>query len=249
MLTADDNNLVVLLSASGAGCSLDSSPGKNWVENSGGLPDYICKIAKGVMKSGKSKSSAIAIAVSRIKVWAGGGGDADADTKAKAAKALGEWNALKAKNKSKKLVKASREDGSDYLITLSSDSFNTEIVRRKYNEVQAQMRQAARTAKGESYYDSPVPYTYIRELWTDHLLVEIENDNGVQKLASIPYTVSGEDVTFGEPVEVEVKYVEVEKTDDDLNDHEKALLGDLLQMAAPDSPLGRIQAAMAKLTA
>lgn len=106
-LTHEDNDMIVRL-ASGAGCSLDSSPGKNWVEKSGGLPNYICKIAKGVMRSGKSKSSAIAIAVSRVKAWAAGGDDVDADTRAKAAKAVAEWTALKAKNKSKKVVKASQ---------------------------------------------------------------------------------------------------------------------------------------------
>ena len=67
-----DSDLILLLAAAGP-CSLDSSPKKNWVEKAGGLPNYICHIAKGVMKTGKSKSQAIAIAVSRVKAWAHGG--------------------------------------------------------------------------------------------------------------------------------------------------------------------------------
>ena len=95
-----DTELLVLLAAAGP-CSLDTSPKKNWVERSGGLPNYICHIAKGVMKSGKSRSQAIAIAVSRVKKWAAGGDDVDADTRAKAAAAVLAWEKLKAKNKAR----------------------------------------------------------------------------------------------------------------------------------------------------
>lgn len=86
-------------------CSLDTHPGSsNWVESSGGLPSYICEVAKGIMKSGHDVSSAIAIAVSRMKVWATGKG-VNKDTQAKAVAALAEWTALKAKSHAKKAVK------------------------------------------------------------------------------------------------------------------------------------------------
>ena len=77
--------------------SLDESPKHNWVEDAGGLPPYVRKLARGIMKSGKTKSQAIAIAISRIKKWSSGGDSVDADTRAKAAKALAQWEALKAK--------------------------------------------------------------------------------------------------------------------------------------------------------
>jgi hypothetical protein len=89
-------DLIVSLSSS---ASLDESPNSNWVEDNGGLPPYVRKLARGIMKSGKSKSQAIAIAISRIKAWAAGGDDVDADTRAKAADAVAQWTALKAKNK------------------------------------------------------------------------------------------------------------------------------------------------------
>ncbi len=94
-LTSDDHALIVAF----AGCSLDESPGSNWVQKEGGLPEYICEIARAIKKTGKSTSSAIAIAVSRVKVWASGKG-VDKDTQAKAAKALAQWEAKKAKAKS-----------------------------------------------------------------------------------------------------------------------------------------------------
>jgi len=80
-----------------AGCSLDMHPGgKNWVEKNGGLPNYICEIAKDILEGGgKSVSSAIAIAVSRVKVWAAGGGKVKPETQAKAAKAVAAWERLK----------------------------------------------------------------------------------------------------------------------------------------------------------
>ncbi len=86
----------------GSSASLDRSPGKNWVENSGDLPAYVREIARSIEKTGKDLSSAIAIAISRIKAWAAGGDGVSAKTSAKAAKALAEWEALKAKNKVRK---------------------------------------------------------------------------------------------------------------------------------------------------
>jgi hypothetical protein len=89
-----------------AGCSLDEKPGSNWVQEAGGLPGYICEIAKDIHEErGKTVSQAIAIAVSRVKVWAAGGDNVDAKTRAKAAKAVAEWEALKGKNEAKKGAK------------------------------------------------------------------------------------------------------------------------------------------------
>lgn len=245
----DDFDLILL--AAGAGCSLDSSPKKNWVENSGGLPNYICKIAKAVMKSGKSKSSAIAIAVSRTKKWAAGGGDVDADTKAKAAKALAEWNALKAKNKARQVVSASRADDTGYLMLSNISSFNTEMVRVAWNTRERALREAA-FEKKNTYGDSsePVardyyPYTYIKELWTDHILIEVEDKDGM-KLANVPYTVADNgDVEFGEAKAVEIRYVEM---DDELTDMEAALLGDIIDLSnKQESPLDKIMSLTRKV--
>lgn len=99
-LTDEDHEMVVLV-----GCSLDRSPGSNWVEKGGGLPEYICRIARAIHRSGRPIGQAISIAVSRVKKWAAGLDDVDADTRAKAAKAVAEWEALKAKNKVKKGAK------------------------------------------------------------------------------------------------------------------------------------------------
>lgn len=96
-LALDPEDIVAL-----AGCSLAKTPGKdNWVDKAGGLPEYICEIARGIMRSGKSTSNAIQIAVGQVKNWASGQGDVDADTRAKAAKAVAQWTAMKAKSKAK----------------------------------------------------------------------------------------------------------------------------------------------------
>jgi hypothetical protein len=98
MLDHADYEYIALASSS---ASLAEKPGKNnWIEKrDGNLPPYVRKLARGIMKSGKTKSQAIAIAISRIKKWAAGGGDVNADTRAKAQKALAQWEALKAKKK------------------------------------------------------------------------------------------------------------------------------------------------------
>lgn len=97
-MNTEEYSLIVSLSSS---ASLDESPKHNWVEDAGGLPPYVRKLARGIMRSGKTKSQAIAIAISRVKRWASGGEDVDADTRAKAAKALAQWESTKAKNKAK----------------------------------------------------------------------------------------------------------------------------------------------------
>lgn len=81
---------------------LDRSPKENWVEAAGGLPKYIERIAHALhTERGMPISRAIAVAINRVKMWAAGGENVDADTRAKAAKAVAEWQALKAKNKAK----------------------------------------------------------------------------------------------------------------------------------------------------
>lgn len=85
---------------------LDWSPKKNWVENAGGLPRYIEDIALALIRDhGFTRERAISTAINRVKKWASGVGDVKADTRAKAAKALAEWEALKAKSKARKAAK------------------------------------------------------------------------------------------------------------------------------------------------
>lgn len=53
-------------------CSLaknPAKPGKNWVTKTGGLPDFICKVARAIHRRGMPVGQAIAIAVSRARAW------------------------------------------------------------------------------------------------------------------------------------------------------------------------------------
>lgn len=99
----DDEDLILA-----AGCTLDRHPGKkNWVEETGGLPEYICEIARSIhRKRGKTISNAIQIAVGVVKRWAKGVGDVDADTRVKAAKAVAQWEAKKAAARAKRVATA-----------------------------------------------------------------------------------------------------------------------------------------------
>lgn len=81
---------------------LERKPGNkdNWVEQAGGLPKYIERIAKHLhYEQGMSIGRAIATAVNQCRKWAAGKGNTSAATKAKAAKAIAEWEAKKAKAK------------------------------------------------------------------------------------------------------------------------------------------------------
>ena len=240
ILDTADIELIELASSS---ASLDSSPKKNWVENAGGLPPYVRKLARGIMKSGKSKEQAIAIAISRVKKWAAGGDDVDADTRAKSAKAVAQWEATKAKNKGKKVIKASREDGVNYLMLSALGSFNTETVRHAWDAQERDRRRAYEGAhEGARDIAAPAsaiyPYRWIRELWSDYIIVESEEPT--PKYLRYPYEVHGATVVFGDPTEVQQVWQEVDDDDDDLSELEKQLLGDVFVVASSKSPLQTI---------
>jgi hypothetical protein len=219
----DESNLIVSL-AGGGGCSLETSPGKNdnWVESAGHLPEYVCEIAKSIKKTGKSTSSSIAIAVSRVKKWAAGGDGVEADTKAKAAKALAQWEALKAKSKKGKLVKASSEQG-DYLIL--SNSFNMETIREAW---ETRFRESNPRVANSDYESSP--YSYVREVWSDYIIVNVTMPAQDRKTYKVPYKVTKGVVSFSDAVPVEQKYVAVK-----LSNNERDLLKDVLKPSEDQS--------------
>lgn len=83
-----------------------TSKTSNWVARGGGLPDYIQHVAHGLVRRGMPESKAISMAIGIVKRWARGGGKVDAGTRAAAAKAVAEWERLKAENAAKTAAKA-----------------------------------------------------------------------------------------------------------------------------------------------
>lgn len=220
VFSRDELDLVVALA-----CSLDESPDSNWVERSGGLPDYVCRIARAIKRSGgKTTSQAIAIALSRVKKWATGVG-VDADTQVKAAKAVAEWQALRAKNKAKKSIKATSTER-NFLCLAAATSYNVDIVRRAFESREREARKAWREANPRGdYFDEGPGHLYVREQWTDFLIVE-RGYGSEATMYRVGYTVdANHDVSFSDPVEVKTEYVAVEKMDgDEMSD------ADLLKM-------------------
>lgn len=88
---------------------LDRSPKKNWVDKAGGLPRYIERIAKHLhYEKGKDIGQAIAIAVNVVKKMCGSGDtnfpgkqNVNAKSRAQACAAVAQWEAKKAKSKTK----------------------------------------------------------------------------------------------------------------------------------------------------
>lgn len=261
-INISDYDLIVALS--GGGCSLNRSPKKNWVEKDGGLPNYICRIARAINRGkGHSVSSSISIAVSRAKNWAAGGSHVTAATSAKAAAAVAEWEALKAKAHAGGLVKATNQLGQNYVMLSNIPSFNVDIVRQAWDSQQRAARAAAIAAKKNSTpdadgdndssivdatlaVDDAIPYSWIKELWSDFIIIQTADANGEQ-LYKVPYTVDsdGDSVTFADSIPVTVQYVADTDGDDDLTDEEKKLLGldgSETFLSAPSDALDRIVA-------
>lgn len=214
-LTSDDYDLIVAL-AGVKPCSLATSPGDddNWIERAGGnLPNYICVVAKGILRSGKSRSAAIAIAVSRIKKWAAGGGDVDADTRAKAAKAAAQWAALKAKNSAKKMVKATHDNGETYFMLSAVSDIALEDVRYTWNKTRDTVREQIRELYGYDVADKVMPYAYVVEVYLTHIIIESEVPYDPSKPSyrffKVPYAVTnGDQISFGDPEPVELLWVD-----------------------------------------
>jgi hypothetical protein len=201
-LSGEDMNLIWELAATGP-CSLESKPGDddNWIERAGGsLPNYICNVAKGIMKSGKSKSASIAIAISRIKKWAAGGDNVNADTRAKAATALAQWTALKAKSKAKKVIKATAPSGEEFVILSAVDSFSLDQVRDAWNHKMNAARRAIRRLEGDLAAEDTVPYGYVREVYNDSIIVSYEDTE--VPFYRVPYIVTDSEIQFGSPTPV-----------------------------------------------
>lgn len=208
MPVSDEYRLIVELSTSSA--SLAISPKENWIERvpNGQLPPYVRKLARAIEKHGHTLSSAISIAIGRCKAWSSGQGKVTAKTRAKAAAAVAQWEALKAKNAARHIVKASAPQG-DYLFETNVGSFNTEIVRGAWD----------RQHNSDDLAVNPVPYKFIKELWTDFLIYQ-DGENG--HIYKVPYTVDSGDVTFGDPERVKVEFVPDDS--EDLTEEEQALI-------------------------
>jgi hypothetical protein len=205
-LTNKDFDLVWYL-AGVKPCSLEVKKGDNdnWIERAGGsLPNYICEVAKGVMRSGKSRSAAIAIAVSRIKKWAVGGDDVNADTVAKAVKALAQWEALKARHAAKKLVKASKADGTEYLMLSEVSEVSLNQVSEAWERYNRELNKAIADAFDYKTADEHAPYSYVREVYLDFLIVSFEGPDG--GFAKIPYTVTNNVIEFANPEPITLKW-------------------------------------------
>jgi hypothetical protein len=224
-LPETDRRLVIAF----AGCSLDEKPGSNWVQNVGGLPEYICRIARAVKKSGHSTSQAIAIAVGTAKRWAHGSGKVNASTRAKAAAAVADWERKKAqshaqtaaKHAGRATVAASGLYGPTYeYLSLCGPDFNVDSVRNAWNAQESARRDAIRqdavNSGAPGGYDIPyVPYRYIKEMWSSFLIIA-EDDTSGNELCQVPYTVEPDgDVDFGDETPVVTMYIPIPIPDDE----------------------------------
>ena len=89
--------------------AIPNKPGvSNWIEDAGGLPKYIERVARHLKAKGMPTSRAIAVAVNVAKRACATGDtnlpglqQVNAKSRAEACKAVAEWEAMKAKAKAK----------------------------------------------------------------------------------------------------------------------------------------------------
>lgn len=95
-------------------------------------------------------------------------------------------------------------------------SYNTDLVRQAWDAHTRNRKQATREA-GQLSYDEriasdPIAYSYVDQLWTDHIIVRLSDDSCVGSYLRIPYTVNApaasvSDVVFGTPEKVREVFV------------------------------------------
>lgn len=108
--TARSGGRALELSAKTAGYSTTHSPlGRPggpglWGHKGWQLPAYIQNVAKGIERSGKTRSKAIELAVGKVRDWAEGKGKVGPEVKAASAKAIAEWEALRARTHAGKVA-------------------------------------------------------------------------------------------------------------------------------------------------
>lgn len=203
-----------------AGCSLAKSPGNsdNWIEAVGGeLPEYICRVARAIGRGGRGTSNAIEIAVGRIKKWAAGVGGVTAATQGKAAAAAAEWEALKARaggggRARLSDVSSSLEDA--LLLSGAGVSFSLDGAKEAFEAIIREWMK--NDPSGKEYDEAPVE---VEEVWTDHLLVEMEGPPC--RYFIVPFRADGpDDFDFGYPIEVRKDYVLKESGAEEITDAE-----------------------------
>lgn len=188
------------LDGKGMGTGLDRSPGKNWVEMTGRLPAYIEEIAKSIHeKRGMPLEQAIPIAIAQVKKWAAGGDDVNPDTRAKAAKAVAEWEALKAKNQARAKDAEPQE--------LESTSYP--FLPGTYEELREQVREQAIKALAE--IGGGAMHVEVMGTWPDSAVVTAYQADGNNQSYEFPYSIVSigegrpESIELDEPVPVELK--------------------------------------------
>lgn len=85
--------------------------GTNWITkskpgNAGQLPAYIQNVRNAIMRDGTDESRATAIAIGRVRDWAEGKGNVSPEVRAAAAKAIAEFDKMRAKSKVTESVSA-----------------------------------------------------------------------------------------------------------------------------------------------
>lgn len=108
---------------------LDRSPKKNWVENSGGLPMYIRRIANHIHAKGMSIGHAIAVAVNAVKKMCASGDvnfpgrqSVNAGSRAEACAAVASWERKKAGARVSKGVFGRKWTDEEFIAFLTSET-------------------------------------------------------------------------------------------------------------------------------
>jgi len=141
-----------------------TSTTSNWVARSGGLPTYILEVAHALIRSGHSESSAIATAVATMKRWAAGANHVRPQVQAAAAKALAEWEAMRAKahvSKGEILGKMTDEEFAQYI----EDSG----IAKKFFSTDRRKKLAA---KGHALEDGSYPIENVHDLQNAAILAQ-----------------------------------------------------------------------------
>lgn len=263
-LLADLDALDVKATTPGGRVGDDSpvgTPGgtQNWVDKAGGLPKYIRMVAHALIRKGATKARAIATAVATMKRWAANvGGKVSEKVQAAAAKAIAEWEAMKAKADATKAAAYDPSYDTLPIVTIYDPSLDVKGMGSPISEstypylpgtYEARMREVREAVtsmlRGEALNDDEDKYEWdyvdVRATWDDRVIATRHKWQPVECEESyeIPYTVDDDGVNLGEMDPVILQVVAIaDDSDDDGSEADydpradAAPLADLIQNVA-----------------
>lgn len=91
-------------------------------------------------------------------------------------------------------------------------SYNTDLIRQAWDDFTRSRKDTSKDLTYERKASDPIAYSYVDQLWSDHIIVRLDDTSRMGCYLRVPYTVNAPaagvaDVVFGTPEKVREVFV------------------------------------------